>query len=197
MSLKPLPTTTPRVAEMSWQPFDAGSVAACRQHGDAAVLRADVPRSQLDAAKLLAADVSVAEAAVEVRAVLSTAAPYAPAGHCLRTEQLDVTAVLRQALRGPASAPATEEENTLGERLSSAPSAGGGRTLLVARVRQNGNVVIKAWATRHVSQFYATRSNTETKNFVGARHSATVAPRMVAHYSCNSVSSIAHVQSKK
>jgi hypothetical protein len=41
--------------------------------------------------------------------------------------------------------------------------------LLTARVRQSGSIVIKAWAQDDVSQFYATRSMTETKRVIGAR----------------------------
>ena len=159
LSLKARTVHKPRVAEMAWQPFDC---AACRRRGDTASLEALVSGAQMEAARRLAADWGVGEATVEVRAVLAETRPHAPAGHCLLTKQFDVTDVFASV----AAAVDSALDATAGAREAEAT---GGNVLLTARVRQSGSIVVKAWAQEDVSQFYATRTATETKRVIGAR----------------------------
>jgi hypothetical protein len=175
VSLRAAPAAAkPHVAEMAWHPLDsdaAAKVAACAKHGDRAALDVRIARAQLDTARRLAVDWAASEVAVEVRAVLAHAIPHAPAGHIIVSEQFDVSGAAAAAV---AAAMAAETRDS--SEPGAAPGVGGAedvlQVLLAARARQNGSIVVKAWRSDDVAQFYATRSGTETRAVIGALRDA-------------------------
>lgn len=138
---------TPPASGLGWAPFDQGDLSGCTHRGSTAALAAHVARAQLERARAIACStLTCAEVAIEVRATQAEGCPHAHAGHCISERQLDITTAARRldALRAADAA-------------GMASHAGGadGAEVLAARVRSNGNVVIKAWSAAQVSQMAA------------------------------------------
>lgn len=129
---------------MAWQTINAPELAQS-QPGSTTMLTAAVLADQLQAARAMAASFDQAELALEARAVLVSGTPTAPKGHCVVAKQFSLTserAAIDKAV----------QQATSGEEVHSAPGSQDDNVLYTARVRQGGNIVVKAWAAGEISQ---------------------------------------------
>ena len=132
---------TPNVAEMAWQTFEGSDLAQCHP-GGCSTLTAAISADQLQAAQAMSVSFGQAELALEARAVQRSATAHAPKGHCIIAKQFSladerdaISAALQQAETNRAEEDMQEDN-----------------VLYTARVRQGGNVVVKAWAVGEISQ---------------------------------------------
>ena len=151
-------------AESAWQSVseDAAATFAALSARSHAHVPITVPPTQLQAAQQLAAAWANVELALEVRASVKDTTPWAPAGHIIASEQFDMS----DTLRGAADTAAYTAADNIKQDNTGAQAEP--QVLLAARVRQNGNIVVKAWDVNVVSDFYATRTATETRAALGA-----------------------------